>query len=606
MIVPMKKYSFLVYHQDYFSFLEKIRELGILHVVEKNQGLIEDEFVRKNLELSKRFQASITFFRKKLEKEVLLPTKKDKNPIDLLQEYEKMQQEKAFFAQQIQSTQKEIDRMQVWGHFDWEQIKRFDKTDYNIRFYVSSKRNFDEQWLELYNAIEIESLGSNVYFITFTPKDLSFDIHADLLVLPELSLDELQQQKSDFIDKIDDLNQRIFDFGKQHLTDFEEHLLVLQNEFQFSSVKFHTSSAVENKLMLLEGFVPEENEKVFLEFLHQSTAFYQSEKPLETDKVPILLKNNRFSKLYEMIGELYDMPNYHEMDLTPFFAPFYMLFFGLCLGDAGYGLFLVLLALLVRPRVKESLKPIFSLVIYLGSATVVLGFLSGTFFGINLIEADIPWLNSYKKLMLDSNQLFYFSLIIGVVQILFGMILKAINKVRRYGWAASFSTWGWLFLIVGCGIVYGLQTKEIISLDISQKMYYVVGGIAAIFIFLLNNIKRNVFINIGAGLWDSYNMITGFLGDVLSYIRLFALGISGAVMGFVFNDLALNLSGDVPVLSHLVMLFILLFGHGINIFMAGLSAFVHPMRLTFVEFYKNAGFEGGGKKYNPFKLKVKS
>jgi V/A-type H+-transporting ATPase subunit I len=276
------------------------------------------------------------------------------------------------------------------------------------------------------------------------------------------------------------------------------------------------------------------------------------------------------------------------------------------LGDAGYGLFLVLLALLVRPRVKESLKPIFSLVIYLGSATVVLGFLSGTFFGINLIEADIPWLNSYKKLMLDSNQLFYFSLIIGVVQILFGMILKAINKVRRYGWAASFSTWGWLFLIVGCGIVYGLQTKEIISLDISQKMYYVVGGIAAIFIFLLNNIKRNVFINIGAGLWDSYNMITGFLGDVLSYIRLFALGISGAVMGFVFNDLALNLSGDVPVLSHLVMLLILLFGHGINIFMAGLSAFVHPMRLTFVEFYKNAGFEGGGKKYNPFKLKVKS
>jgi len=94
------------------------------------------------------------------------------------------------------------------------------------------------------------------------------------------------------------------------------------------------------------------------------------------------------------------------------------------------------------------------------------------------------------------------------------------------------------------------------------------------------------------------------LGDLLSYIRLFALGISSGVMGFVFNDLAFKLSGDIPVVSTLIMLVIMVFGHGMNIFMAGLGAFVHPMRLTFVEFYKNAGFEGGGKKYNPFKQPV--
>lgn len=120
-------------------------------------------------------------------------------------------------------------------------------------------------------------------------------------------------------------------------------------------------------------------------------------------------------------------------------------------------------------------------------------------------------------------------------------------------------------------------------------------------VFVLNNLKRNPFINIGAGLWDAYNMATGILGDLLSYIRLFALGISSSVMGFVFNDLAINMSGDIPVLSTIIMLIIMIFGHGINIFMGGLGAFVHPMRLTFVEFYKNAGFEGGGKKYKPFK-----
>jgi len=130
---------------------------------------------------------------------------------------------------------------------------------------------------------------------------------------------------------------------------------------------------------------------------------------------------------------------------------------------------------------------------------------------------------------------------------------------------------------------------------------YVVLSIAGILIFLLNNIKRNVFVNIGSGLWDTYNMVTGLLGDLLSYIRLFALGVSSSVLGLVFNDIAFSLSGDTPVVSQLILVLILVLGHGINIFMSGLGSLVHPMRLTFVEFYKNAGFSGGGKKYSPFK-----
>jgi V/A-type H+/Na+-transporting ATPase subunit I len=107
--------------------------------------------------------------------------------------------------------------------------------------------------------------------------------------------------------------------------------------------------------------------------------------------------------------------------------------------------------------------------------------------------------------------------------------------------------------------------------------------------------------NFGLGLWNTYNMATGLLGDLLSYIRLFALGISSAILGFVFNSLAVSMSGSIPVVSAIVMVIILVFGHSINLFMSGLGAFVHPMRLTFVEFYKNAGFTGGGKKYNPFR-----
>jgi V/A-type H+-transporting ATPase subunit I len=151
------------------------------------------------------------------------------------------------------------------------------------------------------------------------------------------------------------------------------------------------------------------------------------------------------------------------------------------------------------------------------------------------------------------------------------------------------------------GGTYAASLTMDIEPHIIQYLYYGFGGVGAVLVFILNNVKRNPLINVGAGLWDAYNMATGILGDLLSYIRLFALGICSGVMGFVFNDLAIKMSGDIPVLNILIMILIMAFGHGINIFMAVLGAFVHPMRLTFVEFYKNAGFEGGGKKYKPFK-----
>jgi V/A-type H+-transporting ATPase subunit I len=374
----------------------------------------------------------------------------------------------------------------------------------------------------------------------------------------------------------------------------------ISENIDFAKVILNTKSEADNRVMLLEGWCPEESEEVLNTYLESTGVYFETAIPTEEDKVPIKLKNNKFTKLYEMIGELYDLPNYHELDLTPFFAPFYMLFFGLCLGDVGYGLIFVIAAVILRRKVSETLKPVFSLVALLGISTVIMGAIGGNVFGYSLIDAKIEWLESYKKYMMDSNKLFNVALILGIIQIIFGMIIKAIGTVRRYGVAASLSTWGWLIIILGCGGTYAVNMFMEVNATTTQYLYYGFSGVGGLLIFLLNDIKRNPFINVGAGLWDAYNMILGVIGDVLSYIRLFALGISGAVMGFVFNDLAINLSGNIPVLSPIIMIIILLIGHGLNIFMSSLSAFVHPMRLTFVEFYKNAGFEGGGKKYRPF------
>jgi V/A-type H+-transporting ATPase subunit I len=140
----------------------------------------------------------------------------------------------------------------------------------------------------------------------------------------------------------------------------------------------------------------------------------------------------------------------------------------------------------------------------------------------------------------------------------------------------------------------------ILSEQASGFMQYGVMIVSGILILLVNNPKRNVLMNFGAGLWDVYVMATGLLGDLLSYLRLFALGVSSAILGMVFNSMAMNMKPDNIILGPIVMILILVFGHSITIFMSALGAFVHPIRLTFVEFYKNAGFTGGGKEYKPF------
>jgi V/A-type H+-transporting ATPase subunit I len=330
------------------------------------------------------------------------------------------------------------------------------------------------------------------------------------------------------------------------------------------------------------------------------------EKATPEEKPPILLKNKEFSKKFEMIGELYSLPKYGELDLTPFFAPFYMLFFGFCLGDAGYGILMAILALVFKKKVSKPLKPVLGLVFYLGLSTILFGLIGGTFFGIPLYETGLPVYSTLAERFAAegtdiNNLLFYLALFFGGVQIIFGLFIKAINETKQFGWGFALGTIGWILLLVGGITIYLITMISNIPPENMKIAQYILLGVSGLLILPLNNLGRNVFMNIGSGLWNTYNMITGLLGDLLSYIRLFALGISSAILGLVFNSLAVQMSGDIPVLNILIMVVILVIGHSINIFMSGLGAFVHPLRLTFVEFYKNAGFTGGGKKYEPFK-----
>ena len=159
-------------------------------------------------------------------------------------------------------------------------------------------------------------------------------------------------------------------------------------------------------------------------------------------------------------------------------------------------------------------------------------------------------------------------------------------------------SWGWLILIVGGLIIALLGVGKLISAEAIKWAVIVIGAVSALAIYVFNTPGRNPLINVGAGLWDTYNMATGILGDVLSYIRLFALGLAGGMLGAAFNDLGTMVLGDGGI-NWVFFILIILIGHVLNLLMSCLGAFVHPLRLNFVEYFKNSGYEGKGKAYNP-------
>jgi V/A-type H+-transporting ATPase subunit I len=229
-------------------------------------------------------------------------------------------------------------------------------------------------------------------------------------------------------------------------------------------------------------------------------------------------------------------------------------------------------------------------------STFFCGLLTGTFFGFVIYDINIPFFQRMKgAIALDNNDLFQLSLILGVIQIIFGMILKAVNQTIQLGFKYAIGTIGWVLLLVST-----IVSLLVPAIGFGSTIHLVILGIAGLMVFLYNSPDRNIFVNIGSGLWDTYNMVTGLLGDVLSYVRLFALGLSGGILASVFNNLAKGMSPDNIIAGPIVMVLIFLIGHSINIFMNVLGAMVHPMRLTFVEFFKNSGYEGGGKAYKPF------
>ena len=588
MITQMKKYTFLVFHREYEAFLEQLREAGVVHVTEKAAGMAEDEHL----------QALLT------EVEATRKLIAQGAPDQLLQE-------KANLEQRIAATKKEADKMAVWGDFSTERIEDLKQAGYTLRYFTCSKKSFQEEW-----GIVVAEQGGTLYFVQVTS---SGDEEMRLLG-DETSVCQEQQlsakSAADLMKDVEGLNgllvaqnARIELWAKENIPALEAKLVELKQQIDWQRVTLNTDSEADGSLKILEGFCPADQAPKLNELLAKQEVYYQEEDPQAEDNTPIKLRNNKFTQLFESLTGMYGWPNYNEYDPTPILAPFFLLFFALCMGDCGYGIMLMIVGLLIAKKklniaMFEGLGPIITV---LGVGTTVVGFFLGTFMGFDLYAAE--WVPQVLKNVMIKGSVsvagmtydlqMVMALGIGVFHICLAMVVKAICSTQQLGFKENIANWAWTLLIVG-GLIVTILGMTVLPQEVFKWTIIAVAVVSALGIYVFNTPGRNPLINIGSGLWDTYNMATGILGDVLSYIRLYALGLAGGKLGEAFNTLGDMVLGD-SIVSWVPFVLIFAIGHVLNLAMSALGAFVHPLRLTFVEYFKNAGYEGKGTLYQPFK-----
>ena len=516
-------------------------------------------------------------------------------------------QERTAVEERIAAAQEAAKQAAVWGDFDAERIQSLKEAGYTLRFFACSSKAFEEGW-----GIKVNEIGGKAYFVAVS----EYSGNSDYSELPVTEIPAPEKSEKQWLQEMEHLNgllaaanARIEAWQKANLEDIKAQLVEARQQIDWQRVQLSTDKLADGALCLIEGFCPKDKEPALNEMLDSAQVYYEAEEPTKEDNTPIELKNNFYTRLFEPITRLYSLPNYAEIDPTPFFAPFFMLFFGLCLGDGGYGLVVLLAGLAVilkAPKLKEWGW----LGVFMGITTMVVGILTGMFFGINLEEVAV--LAPVKQYFITETNatvhfmggayhpMMVFAILIGIFQILFAMGFKVVKITLRDGFKYAAYDCAWLVALVTLIVWFALAGS---LSPVGLYTIYGILGLCALFIMFYSNPDRKILLlNIGGGLWGTYNMVSGLLGDVLSYIRLFALGLAGGILGNVFNALALQAGGALPGwIGWLPTLLILVFGHTLNFALCLISSVVHPMRLTFVEFYKNAGFEGGGKEYKPFK-----
>ena len=594
MITPMTKYSFILLNGEQDGLLEKIQEVGLVDITRSTKPMDDnshalageidllDGFIRgiRKAEIPEGTQP-VSFKREgsddivRLAGGTLMLFSESQNKVKILE--------------------KQVRDLKIWGSFDSSIIEKLAQAGVPLHFHIVSPKSFQEAWAQEFALSEIARNKEGVYFVVAGEDALPGEVP-----VPKEDWTELEAQLVKETAKLKELEGEMAAL-KERIPELEKLRAQAYAKLDLYLAGTAAVSAAENTIVTLVGYAPAENGEAVEASLDATGSYYIKEAAAVDDNPPIKLKNNWFVRQFEVLTDMYGRPGYDGFDPTPFISVFFLLFFAFCMGDCGYGLLLIVIGLLLKK--VDSFKDMAPLVVILGIGTTVIGFLFHTFFSLDISSWSI--FAPVKGIFLPAKIAGYdgpmvLSIVVGIIHLCLAMCVKTYEETKNKGFVNALGTWGWTLLIVGGVIIGSLALVGVLDKELTKWSVIVIGVVSALGIFVFNDMKRNKLANVGMGLWDTYNTATGLLGDVLSYLRLYALGLAGSMLGMAFNNIGQMILGDGSnALLWIPFVLIVVIGHTLNIAMAALGAFVHPLRLNFLEFFKNSGYEAKGRNFNP-------
>jgi len=636
MIVPMKKVSLIIRENKKDETLKKLRKLGMVHI-EITEGSGERlDSLREQITL---LESAIFTIGKKKNVE-----QKDVSTAEALAAAAKIQ---ALYAEKKQceaeriALSSELDRLKSWGDIDPRSIRDLESKGYEISFYEMPKIEYS-LLSESLKTVPIDVTKSTVRFILLKSnreeldKDIS-TLNVYRLVLPQVSTGEMKRRLAEIDDHIDTIDATIAS-NACYVESIKKSVKATEKEIEFET--YSTGMTDENlspeskeaiSVSYFTGYIEAENIDKLKQMAQSNSWGLLVEEPKEEDNVPTKLKNNKFvSLIYPLTDFLGTVPGYFEYDISGWFLAFILIFFGIIFGDGGYGLLICAVAAIPITKsliTKKQISPMFLLVGLFGLSTILWGTLTCTWFGLSpeqlpawLKSLSIPvisnvyadkiwypfWTNGTVGLTTAQNlQIFCFSL--ALIQLTVAHVKGAL---RNKGSIKMLGDIGSMLQLLG---IYYLVLSLVVNAEVFSFGLVIGGipigtlaialiGLGFVLSFVFSNYEGSIIKSILSSLKNIVSVLLGVVNvfsDIVSYIRLWAVGIAGAAISATVNELVSPLLGNFMFMIFAIVL--LIFGHGLNMILNVLSVIVHGIRLNTLEFSSHLDMSWSGHKFEPFK-----
>ena len=585
------------------SLLEELRNLGILHISEKKSA--SPEAIERFSSLSKALSVleECKPDKKQLKTEILPDEEFEK----LYQDVNACMERRSALIQSRGNTATEIDRIKAWGEFLPAECEALKKDGYDLHFYQMTKKEYqtvrndpDIRFIHLAPVDKMESIA--------VLGRLPVEISAMEFVLPDKSLAELRSYMEECDKGLEECEETLKE-ASYYTKSFQAYRLKAQNEEIYSAAE--ATAEQDEDLVWLSGYIPESDVAVFKSAASANEWAYSLEDVApDDDQTPTKVRYNKVSRLIKPVFDILSiLPGYREQDISLWFFLFFILFFAMIIGDGGYGMLILIGTIAIHVKTKKMNNTIFLLYV-LSIGTIVWGAITGTWFGVKA-AMDIPFLKalvvpgfaSYPEYFHvtaqeQQNNIMRFSFTIGAIQMVLGSILAIKKKImeKNLTWVADL---GWVIAVIS---MYLLSLNLVTGDEIPMVPVFGGIGLAFLLVILFSGMTpdRSIGQGLAAGLKDAFttflNTISCF-GNVMSYIRLFAVGMAGLAISQSFNGIAEGFHGPAVVVGIIV----LIIGHTLNLVMCFLSVIVHGVRLNVLEFSGQAGLEWTGVPYEPYK-----